>query len=253
MAEFSDTPQPPLLNPMSARSIHFDEEEISSQKNCIPGPNVLFSKKVLPFTEYVSNMTKPGTLGCDPDQYPKYTNGKYCCESTMATPQEQLDYVNMLLEYAIENVGQTAFKKYSIEINWLKNMRDFLLKKYKENNLTDTLSQQFPMTINGDHYDSLDDYISKNMQISNELALDPEYKGVIQGIGLENPGVTSMNTIRNKNIKPIYNQVNSNVDKEGGKGYRKTIRRKKSKVKHGRKSRKSHRRGRRKSKRSTKK
>jgi hypothetical protein len=33
-ADFSDIPSPPpLLNPMSIRSLHFDEEEITRQKN----------------------------------------------------------------------------------------------------------------------------------------------------------------------------------------------------------------------------
>lgn len=250
MAEFSNIPPPPppnLLNPMSNRSIHFDEEEIKSQKNCVPGPNVKFHKNALPFSEYISNMNKQGVLGCNPDQYPKYTNGKYCCETEMATPQEQLDYVNMLLENAIENVGETSFKKYSGNITWLKSVRDYLFKKYEENNLQDTLNELFPMTINGEEYENLDDYISKNMLISNELARDYQYKTTIEGIGLENPRVTSMNTIRNKNITP------SNDDKEGGKGYRKTMKHRRSRKARRKSHRKSHKKSRRGGRRRSKK
>ena len=241
MAEFSNipAPPPPVLNPMPNRSIRFDEEEINSQKNCIPGPNVKFSKNALPFSEYISNMSKQGVLGCNPDQYPKYTNGKYCCETEMATPQEQLDYINMLLENAIENVGETSFNKYSGNILWLKSVRDFLLKKYRENNLTDTLMEQFPMTINGEEYENLDDYTSKKMLVSTELARDSENKGDIQGIGLEAPGVTRMNTFRNKFV---------------GKGYRKTTKRRRSRKSHRKSHRKTHGRGgRRRSKKSNKK
>lgn len=240
MAEFSNIlpPAPPVLNPTPNRSIHFDEEEINIQKNCVPGPNVKFRKNALPFSEYISNMTKPGTLGCNPDQYPKYTNGKYCCETEMSTPQEQLDYINMLLENAIENVGESSFKKYSGNILWLKSVRDFLLQKYKENNLIDTLMEQFPMTINGEEYEDLDDYISKKMQVSNELARDSENKGDIQGIGLEAPSVTRMNTLRNKFV---------------GKGYRKTTKRRRSRKTHRKSHRKSRRVGRRRSKKSNKK
>jgi len=258
MAEFSNIPQSPppiLLNTTPNRSIHFDEEEINSQKICVPGPNVKFKKNALPFTEYISNMSKQGVLGCNPDQYPKYTNGKYCCETEMATPQEQLDYVNMLLENAIENVGETSFKKYSGNIAWLKSVHDFLIKKYRENNLTDTLSEQFPMTINGEEYENLDDYISKKMQISNELARDYQYKTIIEGDGLENPALTRMNTSENS---LVTNNQENNDGKEGGKGYRKTMKRRRSRKarrKSRRKSRrKTHRRGgRRRSKRLTKK
>jgi hypothetical protein len=241
MAEFSNIPPPPppnLLNPIPNRSIHFDEEEINSQKNCVPGPNVKFRKNALPFSEYIYNMSKQGVLGCNPDQYPKYTNGKYCCETEVATPQEQLDYVNMLLENAIENVGETSFNKYSGNITWLKSVRDYLFKKYEENNLQDTLNELFPMTINGEEYENLDDYISKNMLISTELARDSENKGDIQGIGLEAPGVTRMNTFRNKFV---------------GKGYRKTMKRRRSKKARRKSHKKSRRGGRRRSKKLTKK
>lgn len=256
MAEFSDIPPPPppfLLNPMSIRSTHFDEEEINSQKNCVPGPNVKFRKNALPFSEYISNMSKQGVLGCNSYQYPKYTNGKYCCETEMATPQEQLDYVNMLLENAIENVGETSFKNYSGNITWLKSVRDYLFKKYEENNLHDTLNELFPMTINGEEYENLDDYISKKMQISNELARDYQYKTIIEGEGLEDRALTRMNTSENKKNGFINNNQENNDGKEGGKGYRKTMKRRRSKKARRKSHKKSRRGGRRRSKKLTKK
>jgi len=227
MAEFSNS-QISLLNPSSIKSLRFDDVSINSQKNCVPGPNVQFRKNSIPFSEYIANMLKPGSLGCNPNQYPKYTNGKYCCESNMSTPQEQFNYVNMLLLSAIENVGETAFKKYSREINWLNNMRNNLLQKYKEINLIDTLKEEFPININGEEYENLDDYISKNIAISNELALDETNKGTIQGIGLAQPGITSMNTVRNKYINKLSNQVKNTDKKAGGKSYKNTLKRKRS-------------------------
>ena len=236
MAEFSNS-LPSLLNPSSQKSLHFDDVSIDSQKTCVPGPNVQFSKKGLPFSEYISNMLNPGSLGCNPNQYPKYTNGKYCCESEMATPQEQFDYVNTLLLSAIENVGETSFRKYFREIDFLNNARNKLKEKYSENNLKDILVEEFPININGEEYENLDDYISKNMTISNALALDQTNKGAIQGIGLAEPGITSMNTIRNKHINKLSNQVKNNDEKEGGKGYKKTMKRKRN-IKKSRKGRK---------------
>jgi hypothetical protein len=227
MAEFSNS-QISLLNPSSTKSLRFDDVSINSQKNCVPGPNVQFRKKDIPFSSYLQNINRLGTLGCNPDQYPKYKDGKYCCESNMSTPQEQFDYVNMLLLSAIENVGETAFKKYSREINWLNNKRNNLLQKYKEINLIDTLKEEFPININGEEYENLDEYISKNMEISNELALDKLNTGTIQGIGLAQPGITSMNTIRNKYINKLSNQMKNNDEKAGGKSYKNTLKRKRS-------------------------
>ena len=229
-ANFSELP--PLS--LQKNAVIFIEEEINTQKKCVPGPNVKFSKNAVPFSEYISNISNPGSLGCNPDQYPKYTqNGKYCCENEMASPQEQFNYINMLLKYAIENVGETSFKKYSRDIEWLKNMREYLIQKYSENNLTDTLVEQFPMTIDGEpitaeeavrlnpeeYYNNLNDYISRNIKISNELAMDREYKNLAYGI---NQG----NEIFN-NTKRNVGKLSNNQASSGGKSYRKTTKRRK--------------------------
>jgi len=249
MAQFSNIK--PLLNPSSLR---FDEEDINRQKNCVPGPKVQFIKKGIPFSEYISNMLKPGSLGCNSDQYPKYTNGKYCCESEMATPQEQFDYVNMLLLSAIDNVGETCFRKYSREIDYLNSARNNLLEKYRENNLKDILIEEFPININGEEYKDLDDYISKNINISNIYYGDTTHKDRRQG--RDSDIETNSNTIINENRdRPVaiplnmkkseyYNSINK---KEGGKrrfckSCRKTIKRRKSrKIRTNKKSKKNKR------------
>jgi len=78
---------------------------VDEQKLCNPGPNVKFSKGALPFSEYLSNYTEKGTLGCPTDKFPNFIDGKYCCSDSEATPREKLDYVNMLLESARKNVS----------------------------------------------------------------------------------------------------------------------------------------------------
>jgi len=204
----------------SSVRVRYDKEDIKNQKLCVPGPNVKFSKRGLPFSEYISNMLKPGSLGCDSDQYPKYKDGKYCCESEMATPQEEFDYVNKLLLSAIDNVGETSFRKYSREIDYLKSVRDNLLAKYRENNLRDILVEEFPININGEEYKDLDEYILKNTNISNMLYYnDTTHRDGQQG----RLGVAETNTFYNSSIGK----------KEGGKrrfckGCRKTIKRRKS-------------------------
>ena len=73
--------------------LSFDETSVA-QKLCVPGPNVTFTPKLLPFTEYLTQINKEGSLGCGPKKFPKYENGKYCCVEQRVSNQEQLDYVN---------------------------------------------------------------------------------------------------------------------------------------------------------------
>jgi hypothetical protein len=108
--------------------LKFDEESIR-QKNCIPGPNVIFPKNAVPFSTFISNYNKEGSLGCGPGKYPQYTDGKYCCTDRMFTKQELLDYINFLLEGAITNVSDTAFLKYQTEIDYILKLRFKLLVK----------------------------------------------------------------------------------------------------------------------------
>ena len=118
-------------------------ESVEDAKKCVPGPNVIFKKKDLPFAEYLNNINRRGSLGCGPNKYPKYDNGKYCCVDVMSTQQELLDYVNYLLENAMDVTGISSFSKEADNIEWLINIRHNLLRNYP--NLTDNISvpQQF--------------------------------------------------------------------------------------------------------------
>jgi hypothetical protein len=110
------------------KTFTFDEDSINSSKNCIPGPNVVFpNKRELTIGQYLENVNNMGSLGCNPNQYPKFTNNKYCCVEAdqKSNPQEILDYVNGLLEYAMANVNPTVFNKYL-------NVIDFLIDERKE-------------------------------------------------------------------------------------------------------------------------
>jgi len=121
----------------SEKGVHFDKET-ENQKKCYPGPNVKFEKKDLPFFTYLENISKQGTLGCPSDKYPKYTNGKYCCVDEKSTDQEQLDFINYLLEQAEINVGDTAFGKNISKINFLIIKRRRLISKNNDNPLKDS-------------------------------------------------------------------------------------------------------------------
>ena len=121
---------------MSKRGVTFPES-VEDAKKCVPGPNVVFSKRALPISEYLSNVDKVGSLGCGPKKYPKYKNGKYCCVNVKSTDQEKLDYINNLLENAMGVIGITAFNKQKDVIAWLIDYRKFLLE---DPNLEDNIS-----------------------------------------------------------------------------------------------------------------
>ena len=110
------------------KTIKFNEESISIQKNCNPGPNVKFEKGDLPFSAFIINYDKEGSLGCGDGKYPQYKDGKYCCYDNKFTEQELLDYVNFLLEGAMTNVSETAFLKYLKPIEFLMNTRKNILE-----------------------------------------------------------------------------------------------------------------------------
>ena len=137
------------LDNSRSKRVTFDEAKINDQKMCVPGPNVVFGKKDLPFFAYLQNMNIEGALGCGPGKYPKYTDGKYCCVDSPLTQQEQLDYVNFLLEGAMQNIGETVFKKYIQHVGILIQVRNNLLKN---KSLTDNL--RIPEEYVNTQYDS---------------------------------------------------------------------------------------------------
>jgi hypothetical protein len=114
------------------KTVSFDESTILFQKKCSPGPNVRFVKNAVPFASILMNYNREGSLGCGEGKYPQYKNGKYCCEDRQHTNQELLDYVNHLIESAIQNVSKTSFKKNKTNIENLIDARQFLLKRYPE-------------------------------------------------------------------------------------------------------------------------
>jgi hypothetical protein len=133
-------------------TLRFDEESIR-QKTCIPGPNVVFPKKIVNFSSFISNYNKEGSLGCGRGKYPQYTDGKYCCVNRKFTEQELLDYINFLLYGAITNLSYTAFKKNKRTVDYILDERYILLSKYPH--LIDNL--EIPEEESG----NTDDYLTK--------------------------------------------------------------------------------------------
>jgi len=149
-------------------TLSFDETSVA-QKLCVPGPNVVFTPKLLPFAEYLTEINKEGTLGCGPKKFPKYENGKYCCVDSRVSNQEQLDYVNTLLEAAIRNVSDTAFSKNKKGLFFLIRTHDYLLNSDKT--LVDSLELPEPYT------NIMDWYTTTEKRVAQEISSyrpDPE-------------------------------------------------------------------------------
>jgi hypothetical protein len=98
------------------KKVAFDQESKAWQNICHPNKKVIFTKGHVPAFEYLDNINIEGSLGCTMKTFPKYENGKYCCMSEPASKQEHLDFINSLLEAAMNNVSDTAFIKQRTNI-----------------------------------------------------------------------------------------------------------------------------------------
>jgi len=152
-------------------TLSFDETSVA-QKLCVPGPNVVFTPKLLPFAEYLTEINKEGTLGCGPKKFPKYENGKYCCVDSRVSNQEQLDYVNTLLEAAIRNVSDTAFSKNKKGLFFLIRTHDYLLNSDKT--LVDSLELPEPYTNIMDWYTTTEKRVAQEISSYRPEHPEPE-------------------------------------------------------------------------------
>jgi hypothetical protein len=125
------------------KKVAFDQESKAWQNICHPNKKVIFTKGHVPAFEYLDNINIEGSLGCTIKTFPKYENGKYCCMSEPASKQEHLDFINSLLEAAMNNVSDTAFIKQRTNIYLLLRSRNLLLRNKK---LIDTLEVIEPYT-----------------------------------------------------------------------------------------------------------
>ena len=208
------------------KSVRFNDSEIDSQKNCVPGPNVVFPRFSLPMEKYIKNMKNKGSLGCGPEQYPKYDKGKYCCVDTMSSKQEKFDYINNLLENAVNNLGPEHFKRSTQAIFYL--MRERKLLYFSDNSLIDNLD--IPT-----EYEDLDDWVDDMLDKYQTNKLN---KTVDDVVNIPTFMYNMKKEIPSENIssmKKDASQANSdwaneyNLDKSGGRKKKRTIKRKKTK------------------------
>ena len=134
--------------PLKATKLTFDHSVNLQKKTCDPGPNVKFTPNTVKIFEYLKHANVKHTLGCGPEQYPKYTNDdKYCCEEIAATDQELLDYINELLTNTIPHFDIETYN-YLLD----RNNRDTLKlpDKFNDDNdqifINDLINKNFKTT-----------------------------------------------------------------------------------------------------------
>jgi len=128
--------------------VTFSTKTIDNDLLCIPGPKAfnLSERTQLRHYDYLNNYASNYNpqYGCNPGQYIKYEGGHYCCVNNdkKATPQEMLNYINMLIESFIKNVGYSRapnamvnridkprYKSFKKELTFLLYHRDKILEK----------------------------------------------------------------------------------------------------------------------------
>ena len=128
--------------------VTFSTKTIDNDLLCIPGPKAfnLSERAPLRHYDYLNNYDSNYNpqYGCNVGQYIKYEGGHYCCvnNNKKATPQEMLNYVNMLIESFIKNVGYSRapnamvnridkprYKSFKKELNFLLHHRSKILEK----------------------------------------------------------------------------------------------------------------------------
>jgi len=127
-AQNSNTDNPNYINRIPSKRVKFTNNT-NTQKECPSGLRVKFDNvKDVPFSVFIPNYNNKGALQCG-DKYPRYMydSSKYCCGDTPFTNQELLDYINFLLNLAMNNINNTVFEKYLRSINYLKRTREVLL------------------------------------------------------------------------------------------------------------------------------
>jgi hypothetical protein len=184
------------------KTLIFDEDSITNSKNCVPGPNVVFpDKKELSIGQYLENVNNIGSLGCNDNQYPKFVDNKYCCVDAdeRSSPQDILDYVNRMLEYAMINVNPTVFKKYLYVIDFLMYKRRVLLTTNRG------LQDNLQLDENFNNIDEWYEYSKKEADAIQDYRPNPVPDS--DDITIQN--LTSLNTLGNKKRKIQDENYNS--------------------------------------------
>jgi len=202
--------------------------------------NVTYQKKInlLPFVTYLNNYDSNDNekYACNPGQYIKYEDGHYCCvdESNRATPQDMLDFTNMVLESFFQNVGFSSAPNSISREKYVSSVKEleFLLhhrEKIMNKNLTLIDRLEVPPYIdeNGNEIKiTLDDWINR-YKMSDEAMID-QLEGTTES---EDSILSSMRNQKKQNGLPFYRTYKDGTPRFGGTKHKKGNKRRKKTVK----------------------
>uniref|UniRef100_A0A6C0DB40 Uncharacterized protein n=1 Tax=viral metagenome TaxID=1070528 RepID=A0A6C0DB40_9ZZZZ len=243
--------------------VKFSTNTIDNDLLCIPGPKAfnLSERAPLRHYDYLNNYDSNYNpqYGCNSGQYIKYEEGHYCCVNNdkKATPQEMLNYVNMLIESFIKNVGYSRapnamvnridkprYKSFKKELFFLLHHRGKILEKNPR--LVDNfeMPEEMPKPFSGlSERDKLTMWVSQFSMPEPVLVegkpTDMNEDAVLQQMLLQQRGIADDkgNIIR----KPFYHNLGGKKTRTKKSNKTKTKERKKIYRKNHKKTRKTNR------------
>ena len=147
---------------VTSEELNVKNEELRNylnDKNCGLELPVQFNTTSDKRIEYLENVDKIGSLGCDNTKYPKYQNGKYCCLDSKSTVQEKLDYINMVLVGFFNITGKDVLRIITKIQYYIKTRNELIAELEKKRIVYDydyVINERLP-----DSYKSLDDWCNK--------------------------------------------------------------------------------------------
>jgi len=109
--------------------------------------------------QYLENVDKIGSLGCDKTKYPKYQDGKYCCLDSKSTVQEKLDYINRVLVDFFNITGKDVIRIITKIQYYIETRNELIAELRKQGIKYDYDSVIYELLPSS--YTSLDDWYNK--------------------------------------------------------------------------------------------
>jgi hypothetical protein len=216
--------------------VTFSTKTIDNDLLCIPGPKAfnLSERAPLRHYDYLNNYDSNYNpqYGCNVGQYIKYEGGHYCCVNNdkKATPQEMLNYVNMLIESFIKNVGYSRapnamvnridkprYKSFKKELNFLLHHRGKILEKNPRLIDNFEMPEEMPKPFSGlSDKDKLTMWVSQfsmpESALVEGLKTDMSEDDVLQQMLLQRRGIADDKG--NITSKPFYNNLGGKKTKK---------------------------------------
>ena len=124
-----------LSNPMSVsvnKNFRFHDSSDIQKSQCSNGlPKPIFDKRSVRAPQFYGAFQTRGSLGCD-NAYPTYNpdTEEYCCSPTPTDDASMIEWFNMIIVSAMDNISGAANKRQIEEfVTWAHKSKKYFLKK----------------------------------------------------------------------------------------------------------------------------